>query len=268
MTDESKAENGGWRGKKLRLIVIVINVTVGVFFTLFHAATWTAPKHIRDLARNFAIEKAVEFTAPHAERLEELLESSPDDASPAAQSIREELAHYRADPKAYMNDLIDGAPGPADPEQPRGVADIIQDLPEEKRSVTNIVQAVMEDPVATFRTEARKFYQDTIAALLRDLRIFSAANIIAALAAALTALFAQGQRLVPVVWFSILMLTALGYNIYLYVDSMTFFQILTRAHMGWSYPVLLAVITLKLLWNHGQLGVELRETLSDEKESA
>ena len=50
------------------------------------------------------------------------------------------------------------------------------------------------------------------------------------------------------------MFIAVLYCTWLYVDDLSFFRILYRTHMGWSYPLFLCVVLAGLYLDYGRLG--------------
>lgn len=98
----------------------------------------------------------------------------------------------------------------------------------------------------------RTYYDDTLTALIADLRIFSTSNLFAAIAAFLLAYHSRQGIHRSLVCLSFLLFVAVLYCSYLYIDDLTFFRILFRTHMGWLYPVLLCVVLVGLYLDYGR----------------
>ena len=118
----------------------------------------------------------------------------------------------------------------------------------------------MIEKVAAIKNKIRTFYDKTLSALIADLRIFSISNLIAGLVAFGLAYRSSSDIRKPIVWFSFLMFVAVLYCSYLYVDDLTFFRILFRAHMGWWYAVFLCVMIVALYLDYGHHVVSIEQS--------
>lgn len=234
MTDSTPADDS--EGMALRRFIMGANLIVLLFFAGFFLATYTTPQFARDMARDYAVEKTVNYAQPKIDELETYLETHVPSNLPGAnatETLRDELLEFTDDPKAYILALADA--GSAIPE------------PDKSRTVTDVFKNFTRDPITTFKQEARAYYFSTVAALIQDLRIFSGTNVIASLVALLAAYSARRKLLVPLLLISAALLWSLTINIYGYIDSMTFFRILTHAHLGMMYPVIMAILILYAL---------------------
>ena len=108
------------------------------------------------------------------------------------------------------------------------------------------------EKVALIKENIRLFYDDTLASLITDLRIFSFSNLFAGAVAFLLALRSTTGVQKPVVWFSYIMFVAVIYCSYMYLDQLTFFRILFQLHMGWWYVATLLVVIVGLYLKHGR----------------
>jgi hypothetical protein len=145
-------------------------------------------------------------------------------------AIRDEIADYQNDPSAYIADLT---------------RQQLRDVP-----IAN-AKPLMEKG-ASIKNKIRTFYDNTLNALIADLRIFSISNLIAGLIAFGLAYRSSSDIRKPIVSFSFLMFVAVLYCSYLYVDDLTFFRILFRTHMGWWYAALLCVMIVALYLDYGR----------------
>ena len=190
-----------------------------------------------------------ERTVLYSETLVEVAEQSLD--SPLvkklltvdhARVIRDEIAEYRNDPSAYVSDLT--------------------------RKAARVQQQQKGNPllekVASVKQRIRAFYNDTLAALIGDLRIFSSTNLCAGAVGLWLAVRSRAPIQQPAVWFSFLMFAAVLYCSFMYIDDLTFFKILFRAHMGWWYPVLLVVVLAGLYREYRRRGGGEDDALSDQ----
>lgn len=233
-TDSRPADDT--EGMALRRLIMGANLVVLLFFSGFFLATYTTPQFARDMARDYAVEKTADYAQPRIDELEIYLKThAPSElhGANATKTLRDELLQFTEDPKAYVLALADA--GSAIPQ------------PDASRSVTNVFKNFTKDPITTFKQEARAYYFSTVAALIQDLRIFSGTNVIASLVALLVAYSARRKLLVPLLLISAVLLWSLTINIYGYIDSMTFFRILTHTHMGMFYPTIMAILTLYIL---------------------
>jgi hypothetical protein len=223
----------------MRKTTLVLNSIIVVFFAGFLAYTLIARQHLTGLARGFVTEKTVVYSKPIVDVADDSLKLPfvqkliPEDKTAA---IRREIADYRNDPSAYISDLT---------------RQKMRNLP-----VQNANPLLAK--VDAFKEKIREFYDDTLNALIKDLRIFSVSNLIAGLIAFVLAFRSHTKIRQPIVWFSFLMFVAVLYCSSLYVDDLTFFSILFRAHMGWWYPLFLCamVVAMYLDLAHGRYATE------------
>lgn len=219
----------------MRRTTLVLNSIVVAFFVCFSAYTFFARQHLESLARDFVTEKTLNYSQSIVEVADEALDSplikkflSDDQES----TIRDEIADYRDDPTAYIADLT-------------------------RQRVREAPQAD-ENPlmgkVASIKAKIRTYYDNTLDALISDLRIFSFTNLIAGVIGWGLAYRSSSVIRRPVVWFAFLIFASVFYCSYLYVDELTFFRILFRTHMGWSYPAFLCVVLIGLYLDYGRHG--------------
>lgn len=217
----------------MRKTALFLNIVVVVFFVGFLAYTVIARQHLDSLARDFVTEKTLDYSRPVVEVAEEALDSplvkkvlSVDQLA----AIGSEIAEYQDDPDTYIADLTHQK---------------LRDAP-----------AVNGNPllqkVASTKKKIRTFYDNTLNALIADLRIFSCSNLIAGLIAFGLAYCSPTEIRKPIVWFSFLMFVAVLYCSYLYIDDLTFFRILFRTHMGWWYAAFLCVMIVGLYLDYGR----------------
>ena len=211
----------------------MLNSIVVVFFICFLAYTFFARQHLESLARGFVTEKTLDYSKPVVEVADEALDSPlvkkflSDDQETA---IRHEIADYQDNPSAYIADLTRQG---------------VRDAP-----MANANPLI--EKVASIKNKIRTFYDNTLNALIADLRIFSFSNLIAGLTAFALAYRSASDLRKPIVWFSFLMFVAVLYCSYLYVDDLTFFRILFRTHMGWWYAAFLCVMIVALHLDYGR----------------
>jgi hypothetical protein len=206
---------------------------VVVFFAGFLAYTFVARQHLESRARSFVAEKTLEFSRPIVAVADvalgsPLVKKALSDDQIAA--IRHEILDYQNDPAAYIADLT---------------RQNLRDAP-----VANANPLI--DRVVSMKRKIRLFYDNTLNALIVDLRVFSTSNLIAALIAFYLAYRSSHEIRKPIVWFSFLMFVAVLYCSYLYYDGLTFFHILFRAHIGWWYAAVLCITIVALFLNYGR----------------
>ena len=217
----------------MRKTTLVLNAIVIVFFICFLAYTFIARQHLETLSRDFVTEKTLAYSRPIVEVASESLDSPlvnkilSDDQTKA---IRAEIADYRNDPVAYISDVTgqqvrDGLEPGGNP---------------------------LVEKVAAIKRKIRTFYDNTLSALLRDLRIFSISNLVAGFLAFGLAYRSSDEIRKPIVWFSFLMFVAVLYCSYMYIDDLSFFRILFRTHMGWWYAAFLSVMIVALYLDYGR----------------
>lgn len=217
----------------MRTAVISLNLVVVLFFICFLTYTFVARKHLDGLARQFVTEKTLLYSAPIFEVAEESLKSRVVRVLLPTQrlaTIQKEIATYRLDPARYVADLTQQANLALQPEKPNPLL----------------------AKVASIKDRIRAFYDNTLNALINDLRIFATSNLCAGLIAFCLAWRAPQKVRQSLVWFSFLMFVTVLYGSSMYLDNLTFFRILFRTHMGWGYAVLLCVILAGLYLDYGR----------------
>jgi hypothetical protein len=227
----------------MRKTTLMLNSFVVVFFFCFLAYTFIARQHLDSLARGFVTEKTLDYSKPVVEIAEEAIDSPwvkrvlTDEQATA---IRNEIADYRNDPSGYVSVL----------------------------TRQHVLAAPMEnagplvETAASIKKKVRLFYDNTLNALIADLRIFSLSNLIAGLVAFVLAYRSLSEIHKPIVWFSFLMFVAVLYCSYMYVDGLTFFRVLFRTHMGWWYAALLCVMIVALYVDYGRHTKEQNQELN------
>ena len=231
----------------MRKTTLVLNSIVVVFFLCFLAYTFVARQHLDGLARDFVTEKTLDYSKPIVEIAAEALDTPlvqkllSDDQTMA---IRKEITDYQNDPAAYVSDLTR--------QQVRG-------LPLENSNP-------LHEKVVSIKEKIRTFYDNTLNALINDLRIFSASNLLAGMIAFGLAFRSPSAIRQSIVWLSFLMFVAVLYCSYLYIDDLTFFRMLFRTHMGWWYAVLLCVMMVALYLDYGRQATATERERSVRKE--
>jgi len=149
--------------------------------------------------------------------------------------MRQEIAKYRKDPAGYIKDLTGKRPAVDDADLPPKVVAVKKDV--------------------------RRDVEETLQALIKDLRIFSGSNIAAAFVALICAVLAPTPIRPLLLMLSFALVGGVVLCSWLYVDNMSFFSILTRMHMGWEYPAVLLIVSFYVWKGMPKLG--LADTLSD-----
>jgi hypothetical protein len=215
----------------MRTALLIISVIASLFFAVSFVLTFFAHGYIKGLAQDYVIDK----TRTHAEPLVQIAEQALNARGiqlllneEQLQTARREIAAYRDDPRAYIAKLVagDGRPAPAVAPGPN---------------------APFKDQVLHWKVEIRKYFDDTLGRLLRDLRIFFGTNIVAAMLAHWFAWRARGHRSGQLLLLSGLLLASMAFGIYMYIDDMSYFRILMGFYMRWWYPALVAMLFLGMV---------------------
>lgn len=219
----------------MRQTALLLNAIVVVFFLGFLGYTFFTRQHLTELARAFVTDKTVEHSRQLVRIAAETLESpvaqkllNPD----LIEKIRQEIAAYQSNPKEYVADLT---------RKPADEAPIDQAQP-------------LLAKLAVIKRDIRAYYNGTLDVLIFDLRIFAISNLTAG-AIAFSLIYRTKSKVRPtLVWYSLLMFAAVCYCTFLYIDSLTFFRILFRLQLGWTYPLLLGATIVVLYREYGHLG--------------
>jgi len=211
---------------------LTLNSIFAVFFACFLAYTFFAQPHLEGLARTFVTEKTLKYSEPIFEMADASL------GSPLVPKLlsKEQLASIRREIDAYREDA------------PRYIANLTRQ--EQLAAIVENKNPLLAK-ISSIKERIRFFYDNSLTALIADLRIFSTSNLCASVIAFLLAYYSQRDLQKSIVWFSFLMFAAVLYCSYLYVDDLNFFRILFRWHMGWRYPVVLCVVLVALYLDYG-----------------
>jgi len=208
--------------------LLSVNLAVGVAFFVLFVTTFVARAYIDDKARDFAQEKTEEHATPLVGDAQGLLDGElaqrflPEDVIEAA---RHETVVYQDDPAGYVAQLVseDATPAP-----------VPSDVP-------------FAETIFGWKHAVRDYYHKVLGGLIRELRIFTGTNVLAAWVAAFLVWFPATRHKRGAAVLSIVLLIALAYNAWMYIDSSWFFRILLNAYLGWWYPVGIALTVVAIL---------------------
>ncbi len=223
----------------LRRTVLVLNAVSAVFFAVFFGYTFFARGHLDGLARDYVTAKTEQYAAPAVDLAEKAVDSKLAKIALGDERlarIHEEIAEYRRDPASYIATLTG------------------KHMPDEPKAGDNALVA----KVAGWKRKVREYYDATLDDLVVDLRIFAGSNLMACMAAIAIIAVARSDRVGHFAWFSFLMFVAVVFCSYMYVDGLNFFSILTRSHLGWWYPVFLAVAVVWLYLDYVRRATDIR----------
>ena len=214
----------------MRTVLVVLNVLVAGASGALFGYTFFARDHLNGLAEEYVVRKTVGYAAPAVEQVEFVLKRPEAILAPPAvrAAVREEVDAFRADPHKYVRQLVVRGAVVEKPKHP------------------------FAEKVVAWKEQVRAYFDKTLASLVRDLRIFSGTNLVAALLAALIAWRAKGRWRWHVLGVSGVLLGALVLNAYLFIDSLTFFRIVADWRVGWAYPVLVAITFVYLYIRYGR----------------
>ena len=211
----------------MRKLLLILNGLVALFFLSFFVYTFVSREHIALLARDFVTVKTQKFAEPVVALAEQTIKM-PLVVKILLQSriaaIQREIDDYRRDPVRYIAELTGH----------HSVAD------------TGEVQNAVLTKITGWKDKVRQHYDRILGRLVWDLRIFAGSNAAAAILAMAVAYRATDPTAKRTLWVSLLLLGALAYSIYFYIDRFSFFKILFNSYLGWWYPALLAITFLAL----------------------
>ena len=210
----------------MRTAALALNSVVTVFFSCLLAYTIFGRAHLAGQCRDYALQQTVEYSDPVMDVVGKAL-AVPfvEKVVPASimDRLQESMQEYRQDPGAYISKAIAGAS--------ESIAD--SDNPILKR-------------LASAHMRIKAYFNETVDALIVDLRIFALTNLVVGMFALVLAYRSPVTDLPRQLLLSCVMCLSVAYCSYMYVDSLSFFRILAQAHMGWWYPVMLGVIVVIL----------------------
>jgi hypothetical protein len=202
----------------VRTALVALNLLVATAFAGLFAWTFFAREHLIALAEEYVVAKTVIHATPLVEKLDAVLQNPLAGlAPPVRAAVRAEIDAFRADSPRYVRELVAKGAAIEKPKHP------------------------FAERVGAFKEQTQAYFDKTLTGLIRDLRIVSGTNLVAALLAAWLASRATGRWRLHLLCVSGLLVLALGLHIYLFIDSLSFFRILIGARLSWSYPVFLAL---------------------------
>lgn len=235
----------------MRVTILIISACVALFFLASIALTFFAKGYITSQAREFVIVRTQRLAEPAVDLAEQALRQPGIKKVLDEEAIRNaqlEIAEYRRDPRAY-----------------------IAFLAAEERLAFPAVSpgrnAPLVERVARWKLRVREHFEQTLDRLVRDLRIFSGSNLVAALIAACCAMRAQGRQLKWLLVVAGILLASVAFGAYMYIDGMTYFRILFSTYLGWWYPVLLGITFVQLYLEYGPSGDETRGPTESDRRS-
>jgi len=199
----------------VRTTLIILNLLIAVASGSLFIYTFFARDHIVRLAEDYVITKTVRYVTPAVEKVEAALNHPLMRLAPARirDAVQAEVDSFRRDPHAYIRALVAKGAAIERPKHP------------------------LAELVVKWKEDIQSYFEDTLASLIRDVRIFAGTNVVAAILAAWIASRASGRWRWRVLALSVLLLAALGLQAYLFIDGLTFFRIITGVRVGWSYPL-------------------------------
>ena len=211
----------------IRKISIVLNILVVLVSSFLFGYTFFAKQHVTDHARTCVTEKTLEYSKSAIEVIEQALESpiaSKLISSEKKQAIEAEVERYRLSPSDYVVSLTGDGARQAD--------------------------RIESGRIGQLKEKIRDYYETTLRELIVDLRIFTGSNIAAGLVGILLLCSSRIGSLREVQIFSLAVFASVVMSSYAYVDGMSFFRILLKWHMGWSYPIGIGTTALYLYYQY------------------
>ncbi len=204
----------------MRTFLLISNTAVALVFTGFFAYTFLGRQQIDGMAREFVTAKTQKFVTPAVDAAEAALRTDITRRllSKAHLAVVEaEIAEFRSEPRQYIQRLT-SADAPPKPET---------------------LIAKVSEKIDGWKERIRTHYNKVLRRLFTDLRIFSGSNVVAACIAFICAWRSPGRPSLRLTLISGLLLVAIGFGIWLYIDDFSFFTILFNWYLGWSYPALI-----------------------------
>jgi hypothetical protein len=211
-----------------RTFLLVLNGAIALVFAGLFIFTLAGKSHIDRMARSFASEKTLSYARPTVETVDRALKSEISRKLLTAKQLEKtesEIAEFRREPEAYVRQLVLNAP--------RNRLD---------RSV-----AMPAGHLNLWKQKVRDYYDRVVDRLLLDLKIFFATNAIAGTFAFALAYRSEPRPQASLQLCSLLLLISIGLTSYCYVDSFTFFNMMSDGLLGRVYPALLAAVFFWLL---------------------
>lgn len=217
-----------------RKILIVLHLVGAALSVALLVSTFVAKGLITSKVRQVAVEKSRAVSDPLAAKLQETLDRPMLGKlirGDARERMETELTDYLRSPDAWLVRLAEGGGNRAK----------VLDLPEIESPVARKAIDVLLKGVTDLKAHLAESYR----ALILDVRVFAATNLIAFLLAAGLAKLARTPRARHwLIGYSFIMLIAFAGSILLYLNQNWMWSLLRNDYMGWDYAALLGVITL------------------------
>ena len=239
-------------------VLKTLHLVLALLFAGCFVYTFAGQQHIETYARGYVTHKTVNLVTPAFDATEKALQTdlaqkllTPDQAT----AIETEIAAFRANSKDYILNVTATPPTPAsDPTTPS-----LKSTAERALTAIKKKGLPLSDKVEAVKEHIRNHYQNSLQALLLDLRIFSGTNVLAAGLACFLAHRSQSGPSRPLVLITIFLTAALVLSIWSYLDSLSFLSIVLNSYLGWYYPI--TVTALFLLFFLHNPGPTKREAL-------
>lgn len=212
-----------------RNAALLLNTVVMVFFAMFLIYTFYGRAHLNSLARDFVTGKTLAYSVI----VVDIAEKALDDSLVVKLLLENTTTMARAEITAFHQspaDYVGGLTGKQLHEM---------HVPREK--------AVFAEALH-LKIKIRNYYNETLTALINDLRIFALSNMLAAMAGFAMLRHAPPQLEQAFLVYAIALAAAVLFNAMIYVDEMSFFQIMFQTHLGWWYPVALLLASLRFYY--------------------
>ena len=209
--------------------MLIANGVTAIFFIAFFVYSYFGRRNIDHLARDFVTAKTQEYADRVVDIAAEALKNKLvrillTDERIAA--FEHEIVEYRKNPNDYIGQLTG------------------QRVPAAMQQFKNPLLI----KIAQWKNKVRDHYDKVLRRLFWDLRIFAGSNIVAAVIATWLAYREKGKAAKKTAWISFLLFAALVFCVFMYIDSLSFFTILSDSYLGWSYPILLFVAFIGSLY--------------------
>lgn len=211
----------------LRKITISLNFLVVLVSSFLFGYTFFAKQQVTEHARSFVTEKTLDYSRPAMVTVEQVLDSpiaSQLISAEKKQAIASEIARYRSSPAAYVASLT---------------------------SHGDLSHSQFEsDRAGQLKQKIRDYYETTLRELIVDLRIFTGSNIAAGVIGIILLCSSRIGGLREVRVFSLVVFASVVMSSYAYLDGLSFFRILFKWHIGWSYPVGIGITTFYIYYKY------------------
>lgn len=230
-------------------VLKTLHLVLAALFACCFAYTFIGQQRIETYAQDYVSLKTEQLVTPAIDATEKALQTDLAQkllTPTQVVMIETEIASFRTNPKDYILNVTATPPVPT----PEDSTPTLRSTADRALAAMKKKTLPLSDKIAAIKEHIHSHYQNTLQALLLDLRIFSGTNVLAAGLACFLAHRSQNRPSRPLVLITLFLTAALVLSIWSYLDSLSFLSILLNSYLGWYYPITVAGLFFLFYLHH------------------